>query len=188
MMAQRVGTTALRRVAGNPNTFFTHNVTKLALASSLSNMQTRPVATQKLTPADGDSILAKQRLARPVSPHLDIYDKSQTYFGGSIWNRITGSIFSGGLYVFGSAYLIAPLVGWHLESASIAAAVGALPFALKGGLKFLLAWPFAFHCLNGTRHLVYDLGVGFQRRTIAKGGWYVWGASIVGGVYLAFFL
>ncbi|KAK1835295.1 hypothetical protein QBC39DRAFT_341000 [Podospora conica] len=189
MIAQRAGTTALRRVAGAPNAFFTANAAaRLGLASPMSTTQTRLVATQKLKPADGEAILAQQRLLRPVSPHLEIYDKMQTYFGGSAWQRITGASFSGALYVFGASYLAAPLLGWHLESASIAAAFGALPFAVKGATKFVLAWPFVFHAINGVRHLTYDLAVGFQRRTIVQGGWYIWGASIVGGLYLAFFL
>jgi succinate dehydrogenase (ubiquinone) cytochrome b560 subunit len=148
----------------------------------------RPVATQKLTPADANEILAQQRLQRPVSPHLDIYDKSQTWFGGSIWQRFTGGAFSGAMYVGATAYLAAPLLGWHLETASIAAAFGALPLAAKTGIKFAVAWPFAFHALNGVRHLVFDLAIGFKRRTIIQSGWYIWGASIVGGSYLAFFL
>jgi succinate dehydrogenase (ubiquinone) cytochrome b560 subunit len=123
-----------------------------------------------------------------VSPHLDIYDKQQTYFGGSIWMRITGSAFSGSLYVFATAYLAAPLLGWHLESASLAASFGALPFAVKGGLKMLAAWPFTFHAFNGIRHLLFDMGYGFKRQTIVKTGWYIWGASLVSGAYLAFFL
>ena len=123
-----------------------------------------------------------------MSPHLAIYDKTQTWFGGSIWQRFTGGGFSGALYVLGASYLAAPLLGWHLESASVAAAFGALPAALKGGVKFALAWPFVFHAINGVRHLVFDLAVGFKRRTIVQSGWYIWGASIVGGLYLAFFL
>ncbi|KAK0636419.1 hypothetical protein B0T17DRAFT_519098 [Bombardia bombarda] len=190
MIAQRLGTTALRRVAAKPDAFFTANsAARLGLASSqMSMMQTRPVATQKLTPVDGDAILAKQRLQRPVSPHLEIYDKKQTWFGGSAWQRITGAGFSGGLYVFATAYLVAPAIGWHLESASIAAAVAALPLALKGGLKFFIAWPFVFHSINGVRHLLFDLGKGFSRTNIIRTGWYLWGASIVGGLYVAFFL
>ncbi|KAM7204714.1 hypothetical protein V8F20_003498 [Naviculisporaceae sp. PSN 640] len=182
MIAQRAGTTALRRVAGKPNSFFTANLARVSLT------QTRQVTTQKFTQDDANALLAQQRLQRPVSPHLDIYDKKQTWFGGSIWQRFTGSALSGGLYAFGAAYLAAPLLGWHLESASIAAAFGALPFAVKSGLKFALAWPFAFHALNGVRHLLFDLGFGFAKRTVIKTGWYLWGASAVFGSYLAFFL
>ncbi|KAK4464761.1 succinate dehydrogenase cytochrome B subunit, mitochondrial [Cladorrhinum samala] len=183
MIAQRVGTTALRRVAGKPNAFITAN----NLARSLSTSQTRPVATQKISADEARAILDKQRLQRPVSPHLDIYDKQQTWFGGSIWQRFTGSAFSGGLYAFGIAYLAAPALGWHLESSSLIAAFGALPAAVKASVKFLAAWPFVFHAFNGVRHLTLDLGYGMARQTIVKGGWYVWGASFVGGLALALF-
>ena len=203
-LAQPLSTTQTRCVQSPPNP--TSVPTRDAIISSESEssqhkgaahpetthptnqLPNRPVATQPLTPADGASILAKQRLQRPVSPHLDIYDKQQTYFGGSIWMRITGSAFSGSLYVFATAYLAAPLLGWHLESASLAASFGALPFAVKGGLKMLAAWPFTFHAFNGVRHLLFDMGYGFKRQTIVKTGWYIWGASLVSGAYLAFFL
>jgi succinate dehydrogenase (ubiquinone) cytochrome b560 subunit len=144
------------------------------------------VATEKLLPADGSAILAQQRLRRPVSPHLDIYKMDQTWFGGSIWHRITGSVLSGGLYVFATAYVAAPLLGWHLESASLAAAFGALPLALKGGLKFVVAWPFTYHFVNGLKHLWYDLGYGFKKAAFNRQGWTVWGLSLVAGLYLGF--
>ena len=51
-----------------------------------------------------------------------------------------------------------------------------------------VAWPFAFHALNGVRHLVFDLGYGFANRTVIKGEYYIWGASVVTASYLAFFL
>ncbi|KAK4220933.1 succinate dehydrogenase cytochrome B subunit, mitochondrial [Podospora fimiseda] len=160
----------------------------MGLAQSLSTTNSRRAETQKISAAEARSILDKQRLQRPVSPHLDIYDKQQTWFGGSIWQRFTGSGLSGGLYAFGLAYLAAPALGWHLESASLVAAFGALPVAAKVSLKFLAAWPFTFHALNGVRHLAMDLGYGFNRQTIVKSGWYIWGASLVGGLGLVFFL
>jgi len=94
------------------------------------------------------------------------------------------------MYIFGATYLAAPLLGWHLESASIAAAMGALPLAVKGGIKFFLAWPFVFHATNGVRHLIFDTAAAsfFKRRTIVQSGWFLWGTSVVGGLYLAFFL
>ena len=123
-----------------------------------------------------------------MSPHLEIYDKQQTFFIGSIWQRITGAGFAGLLYTYSAAYLAAPLLGWHLESASMAAAVAAWPLAVKGGLKFLIAWPFAFHGLNGVRHLVQDLAIGYTKTEIKKVGWAVWGSSVVLGLGLAFLL
>lgn len=146
------------------------------------------MATQKITADEAAALLAKQRLNRPVSPHLAIYDKQQTWFGSSAWTRITGASLSGTLYLFATAYLAAPMLGWHLESASIAAAFGALPVAVKGGIKFLAAWPFAFHTFNGVKHLLYDMTIGFHRKQIVKQSWYLWGASLVTGMFLAFFL
>ncbi|KAI1340748.1 hypothetical protein F5Y15DRAFT_377819 [Xylariaceae sp. FL0016] len=184
MNAQRVGLRALRQ-AGKPNAFFSHNVPRLASA----NLQTRGAATtNKITETDAQSLLASQRAVRPVAPHLTVYDYNQTWFGSSIWTRITGSIFSGGLYAFSAAYLVAPLAGWHLESASLAAAAAGLPLAVKGGLKFLLAWPFMYHAVNGTRHLVWDFAVGFNKKVIKQGSWVVWSASLVSALGLAFLL
>ncbi|KAK1766250.1 hypothetical protein QBC33DRAFT_570960 [Phialemonium atrogriseum] len=187
MIAQRVGATALRRVATKPsNAFFTQNLVRAALASNLSATQSRPVTTQKLTPNEGNTILDQQRLLRPVSPHLEIYDKKQTYFGGSIWQRFTGAGLSGALYVYAAAYLTAPLLGWHLESQSLVAAFAALPVAAKTGVKFVAAWPLVFHFYNGIRHLVYDLAIGFSKKTIIQGGYMIWGASVVTTVGLLF--
>jgi succinate dehydrogenase/fumarate reductase cytochrome b subunit len=42
----------------------------------------------------------------------------------------------------------------------MAAAFGSLPVAAKVGIKSLIAWPFAYHSINGVRHLVWDTGAG----------------------------
>ncbi|KAM0273256.1 hypothetical protein ACHAQH_008353 [Verticillium albo-atrum] len=182
MIAQRVGVSAARRAVAAPSTFFTTQVPRLALSTS----QIRPLGTAKLTPAEGQSILAAQRLQRPVSPHLTAYRLDQTWFGASIWTRITGGGLSAALYVYLGAYVAAPLLGWHIESAAVAAAFGTLPIAIKGGLKFLVAWPFMFHCLNGIRHLTYDLGMGYAKKQIHLYGWAIWSTSLVAGLYTAF--
>jgi hypothetical protein len=46
-------------------------------------------------------------------------------------HRITGATLSGAMYVFGAAYLVSPVFGWHLDSATMAAAFGSLPVAAK---------------------------------------------------------
>ncbi|KAI1640640.1 hypothetical protein F4809DRAFT_399167 [Biscogniauxia mediterranea] len=185
MISSRVGVRALRQAASKPNTFFSHNVPRLALA----HLQTRGAATtQNVTADEARHLLETQRKNRPVSPHLSAYDYGQTWFGSSIWTRITGSIFAGSLYLFSAAYVVAPLTGWHLESASLAEAAAAAPYALKSGLKFLVAWPFAFHLFNGTRHLVWDFAVGFNRTVIKQGSWVIWTGSLVTALGLAFLL
>ncbi|ROV93575.1 hypothetical protein VMCG_08058 [Cytospora schulzeri] len=185
MITSRAGLTALRRVA-KPSVFFTSNAVR---ATSLSTSQIRSAATQPLTHAENDALLASQRRARPVSPHLEIYDKSQTFLGSSIWQRFTGMFFTGGLYAYSVGYLVAPLAGWHLESASVAAAFASLPLIVKGGVKMTLAWPFVFHTINGIKHLVHDTTAkGFRKTTIKKNEYIIWGTSTVIAVGLAFLL
>lgn len=142
-----------------------------------------------MTPTEGSSLLAEQRLRRPVSPHLEIYDKKQTYLGSSIWQRFTGMFFTGSLYAYSIGYLVAPLAGWHLESASVAAAFAGLPLLVKGGAKVALAWPFVYHGLNGVKHLVQDsTAKGFRKANIKRTEYIVWGGSTVVALALAFLL
>ena len=119
-----------------------------------------------------------------MSPHLTIYDKKQTWFSGSIWQRFTGGAMSGALYLYATAYLVAPLAGWHLESQSLVAAFAALPVAAKLGAKFVLAFPFTYHFFNGVRHIVFDFALGYQKKNIIKTGYFIWGASILSAVGL----
>lgn len=126
---------------------------------------TRPAATQSTSQDAGYEILVAQRKNRPVAPHLSIYRPQITWFASAL-NRITGCTLSGTFYIFGSAYLVAPLFGWHLESASLAAAFAAWPVAAKVATKMFFAWPFTFHCFNGVRHLVWDMGYEFKNQQV----------------------
>lgn len=144
---------------------------------------TRYAATTNTS--DPTKILAQQRLNRPVSPHLTIY-KPQITWIGSATNRITGVALSGGLYLFATAYLASPLFGWHLESASLAAAFGSLPLLAKVACKGTVAFPFVYHSLNGLRHLMWDAGRGFTNQQVIKTGWTVVGLSAASALLLAF--
>lgn len=160
----------------------------LRSAAMQSAMQTRTISTEKLTPAEGDKVLAAQRLHRPVSPHLSIYDPAQIWYGASIMQRYTGMAYAGALYAGSLAYLTAPLVGWHLESASLVAFAAGLPVAAKVVIKSLAAFPFLFHGFNGVRHLVWDTVVrGFAKADIARATNAIWVASVLGSLGLAVF-
>ncbi|KAI2629219.1 succinate dehydrogenase cytochrome b560 subunit [Hypomontagnella submonticulosa] len=185
MNAQRVGIRALRQAAKQPNALFLRNLPRLAIAS---NLQIRGASTQKVTETDAQSILAAQRRQRPVSPHLTAYDYSQTWFGASIWTRITGQMLSTSLYAFSLAYLVAPLTGWHIESATLAEAAASLPPVVKTGLKMVVAWPFFFHFSNGIRHLVWDFALGFKKQVINQTSYVVLGASVVGTLGAVFLI
>jgi len=185
MVAHRLGLAAMRS-ATKPNAFFSQNIPRMVLASAISTTQTRPASTQKLSQDEGQQILVNQRLNRPVAPHLGIYKMEQTWFGASAWTRITGCALSGAAYVYFTAYLASPLLGLHIESTALASGFAALPFLVKGAFKFALAFPFTFHFINGIRHLVYDLGIGFAKAQIKRGELALWVSSVLGGGYLAF--
>ncbi|KAI1422507.1 succinate dehydrogenase cytochrome b subunit [Xylaria sp. FL1777] len=182
MNVHRVGVRALQQVA-RPNAI-SQNVPRLMVAS----LQVRTAATTKVTPDEAQALLASQRLRRPIAPHLSAYDYKQTWFSTSVWTRITGGGLTAALYVFSLSYLAAPLTGWHLESASLAAAAGGLPLAAKAGLKVLVTWPFVFHLYNGVRHLVWDLAKGYNKPVIHAGNIAVWSASLVSALGIVYFV
>ena len=103
-----------------------------------------------------------------------------------MFNRITGCILSGGLYIFGAAYLVSPLTGWHLESAAMAEWFGSFGPVTKGLMKFGISWPFTFHSWNGIRHLAWDTGRELSNKQVQVTGWIVVGLSVVSSAVLAF--
>ncbi|KAH9991720.1 succinate dehydrogenase cytochrome b560 subunit [Russula vinacea] len=127
----------------------------------------RTVQTQSLKPDEALVILNTQRLARPSSPHFTIYQPQLTWIG-SIANRITGAGLSLLLYGFSLAYLLAPST---FSSANLAE-------------KTILAAPFAFHSLNGLRHLAWDTGKFLTLKGAYRTGYAVLGASAITTVAL----
>lgn len=99
---------------------------------------------------------------RPLSPHLSIYRPIPTMMS-SIIHRITGSA----LY-FGTV-----LVAWWL----VAAASGPEYFATANWvfgswigqiILFGFTWALVQHMLGGLRHLVWDLGYGFDKHLTTR--------------------
>ncbi|KAF2651838.1 succinate dehydrogenase subunit C [Lophiostoma macrostomum CBS 122681] len=180
MASQRVFQLGLRRAAVAPSfARFQQPAGRI--------VQRRLVATEHVNQQKGTEILAKQRLQRPVSPHLAIYRPQITWYGSGL-NRLTAVILSGSLYLFGFAYLAAPALGWHLETPSMVATVAAWPVAAKVIAKFTLAMPFFYHSVNGLRHLAWDLGKGLKNQTVIRTGWTAVGASVVLSLYYSFFV
>jgi succinate dehydrogenase (ubiquinone) cytochrome b560 subunit len=93
---------------------------------------------------------------------------------------------SGTMYIFGISYLAAPLLGWHLESASLVASFAALPLVIQVLLKAGFALPFTFHSLNGLRHLTWDTGTAFTNKQVIVTGWTVIGVSVAAALGLTF--
>ncbi len=144
----------------------------------------RQAATQPTNASDAHSILTAQRLHRPVSPHLAIYRPQVTWILSAL-NRVTGSLLSGGFYLFGAAYLVSPLFGWHLDTASLAAGFASWPVAAQVAAKMAVALPFTFHSWNGIRHLVWDVGAALNNQQVIRTGWAVVGLTVVSSLGLA---
>ena len=108
-----------------------------------------------------------QGVQRPLSPHLQVYRWGITMWLSSL-HRITGLLLSAGAIVL-AVWLIA-LAGGPQSYSRVQQV-----FA-SGGFKVLLvAWTFCFflHLANGVRHLAWDVGAGFDPKTIQTSGWTV---------------
>ena len=111
--------------------------------------------------------------ARPLSPHLSIYRPTMT-MAMSIMHRITG----GALY-FGVLLLAWFLLAASMDAAAFGVASGFLNSIIGRLILFGFTWALAFHFLNGIRHLAWDLGYGFEKRTATQTGSLVYVLSVV---------
>ena len=98
--------------------------------------------------------------SRPLSPHLTIW-KWGPHMLVSILHRVTG----GGLTVVGSI----ALVWWLVAAASGAEAYETFTSWATSWIGIVvgvgLSWAFFQHTVSGLRHLVMDIGAGFELRT-----------------------
>lgn len=110
---------------------------------------------------------------RPLSPHLQVY-KPQITSVLSIFHRMTGVAMGGGML----------LITWWL----LAAAYGPEAYAVFHGFaaSFLgqliiagFVWCLCYHLCNGIRHLIWDLGLGFDLESVTKSGILTLAASTV---------
>jgi len=140
----------------------------------------RSIQTQSLPPSAATDILNKQRLLRPNSPDLAIY-KPQLTSVLSIGNRAAGAALSVLLYGFSLAYLCAP---GTFDSTHVVEFVAGLPDLVKYAGKAILAAPFAFHALNGIRHLSWDVGKFLTIKAVYRTGYAVLAGTAVSTIAL----
>jgi len=145
----------------------------------------RGIQTEIVPPEKAQDLLNAQRVRRPSSPHFTIYEPQLTWVA-SIANRATGNGLSVLLYGFMISYLAAPLIGMPFSSLDVVELVGSLPESVKYAGKAILAAPFAFHSLNGLRHLAWDSGKFLSLKGAYASGYAVLGASAVATVALIF--
>lgn len=117
----------------------------------------------------GDPINERER---PKSPNIQIY-RPQLTSVLSIAHRISGVIMT--LAAVG-------LVGWLLATAAgpqtYAAAQDVLASPLGQSGLVLATFAFFMHLCAGIRHLIWDLGYGFELASIYASGWAVVAASL----------
>ncbi len=111
---------------------------------------------------------------RPLSPHLQIYRFTMTMMM-SIAHRISGAVLYFGTF----------LLAWWL----IAAASSERYFNEVNGFfgsnigRFILlgySWALIHHMLGGMRHLLWDTGAGFEKKTLDILAW----GTLIGSVLL----
>ena len=111
---------------------------------------------------------------RPLSPHLGIY-RWQAQMVSSILHRATGIALAAGVLLV-TAGLVALAAG-----PGAFAGFGAF-CASPIGLLLLLGWTwsFAYHLLNGVRHLLQDAGLGYAIAAFVRNSW----LSVIGSLLL----
>ena len=116
----------------------------------------------------------------PLSPHLSIYRWPIT-MTISILHRVTGVAMSVGLIV---------LCAWLMSAAAGAAdyeRVVSLLSTMIGKLMLIgFSFAFFFHLANGVRHLVWDVGYGFEIHQANASAWFV--LLLAGGMTAAFWI
>lgn len=113
--------------------------------------------------------------ARPLSPFMHYrWQYTNTL---SILHRITGVLLS-----FGFLLLVYWLAAAAAGADRYAEAVAKLSSPLAQLVLFGAAFAFCYHLLNGIRHLVFDMGRGFELQTARRSGW----AVAIGALVLGF--
>ncbi|MGE0562959.1 MAG: succinate dehydrogenase, cytochrome b556 subunit [Pseudolabrys sp.] len=103
--------------------------------------------------ADTSATRLKQR---PLSPHLQVYRPMLTMMM-SIVHRITGAA----LY-FGTALLVWWLIAAAMGPSSYGSFEAFIGSILGRLILFGYTWALIHHMLGGIRHLIWDLGHGFE--------------------------
>lgn len=124
----------------------------------------------------GTNPSAGSKHVRPLSPFM-MYRWQYTNTL-SILNRVTGIVLSVGLLLL--VYWLVSLAS-GAEAYEKARALFASPLIVAALVGF--SFSFFYHLLNGVRHLVWDVGYGFEKSTARKSGWVAFIGSIVVTVF-----
>ncbi|AUB78596.1 succinate dehydrogenase, cytochrome b556 subunit [Spiribacter roseus] len=108
---------------------------------------------------------------RPLSPHLQVYRLPFTALT-SISHRISGVLLSGGALAL--VYWVVAAAAGPQAYATASSILSSLPVQ---ALIFLWTFVLFYHLCNGIRHLVWDVGYGFDLKTAQRSGQIAIGAA-----------
>ena len=117
--------------------------------------------------------VAPRPVARPLSPHLQVY-RPQLTSVLSILHRATGIALSVG------AIYLATWVIYAAASPRAYAVFQSFNTSIAGRIV-LGGWLFCafYHLCNGIRHLFWDAGYGFELKDAYRSGWIVVAVSLI---------
>jgi len=118
---------------------------------------------------------------RPLSPHLQVY-RWQITMTMSILHRATGIALVVGAFAL-AWWLLAVAAGG--DAYASAAACVASPFGKI--LLFGFSLSLVYHLLNGIRHMLWDIGWGFELPEVYRSGYTVFGLTVVLTALIWFF-
>uniref|UniRef100_A0A0R3S0K5 Succinate dehydrogenase cytochrome b560 subunit, mitochondrial n=1 Tax=Elaeophora elaphi TaxID=1147741 RepID=A0A0R3S0K5_9BILA len=116
-----------------------------------------------------DYLLRQRALKRPISPHLSVY-KPQVTWMVSGFHRLTGCAMGGTLLIGGIGFALLPLN--FTTFIDFIRGLG-LPWVVTDTFKFIIAYPIAFHALNGIRFIAFDLAMGTDIASVYASGYAV---------------
>uniref|UniRef100_A0AC34RE59 Succinate dehydrogenase cytochrome b560 subunit, mitochondrial n=1 Tax=Panagrolaimus sp. JU765 TaxID=591449 RepID=A0AC34RE59_9BILA len=122
----------------------------------------------------GWEYLVKQEASgRPLAPHLTIYKPQLTWMLSGL-HRITGCVMAGTLLIGGVGFATLPI-----DFTTFVNFVQGLnlPTVILAAFKFIVAFPIAFHTLNGIRFIGFDLAKGTDIASVYRSGWFVFGLA-----------
>lgn len=104
---------------------------------------------------------------RPLSPHLQVY-RPQITSVLSILHRITGA----GLFI-SLCFLIAWIASLAMGESAYLAFTGFMGTWFGQVIILFSLFGFYYHLANGIRHLIWDMGYGYEMPTVHLSGWIV---------------
>ncbi|XP_064407521.1 succinate dehydrogenase cytochrome b560 subunit, mitochondrial-like [Halichondria panicea] len=145
----------------------------------------RPIITAVACQNSEGYVSRNKKMGRPLSPSLKLLvDNPEPVWMLSIGHRASALILTPVIATTTMEYMISGKkfpeflnsFEWLTSNA-----------ALWTSFKFMMAFPFAYHCFNGFRHLYWDSGRGFTIKFTKAAGFAVLGAALVSGLGLALY-